>query len=153
MDERKGFFRDAAPHILRLEQRAGWGGLTAEQFRRLALLVAVAALGLLLLTWSRVRVLANGYQIMELRAERDGLLAEHRRLERRLDEMQSLAYAETAARTRMGMVKINPNQVITLRKKGAAEALAEDVAAFFGGGKEPAAGAAKPKARRGAARR
>ncbi len=134
MQGQKGFFRDAGPMILRLEQRsARWARLDAAQFRRLAAAFAVVMVVLALLTWSRVRVLANGYQIAELKQERDGLMAEHRRLQRRLEEMQSLRYAEQAARQRLGMVDINPNQVITLRKKSAAESLMDDVAALFGG--------------------
>jgi cell division protein FtsB len=135
MQRVRQFFRnsDAGPFILRLEKQATWGRLDAPQFRRVFALVSVVAVCLLLLTWSRVRVLANGYQIMELKAERDAMLAEHRRLERRLEEMQSLNYAEQVARQRLGMVDINPNQVITLRKKSAAESLMDDVASFFGG--------------------
>ena len=117
--------------ILRLEQRAPWSRLDAGQFRRLALIVGVAASALLFVTWGRVRVLANSYQIMELKADRDRLMGEHRRLEHRLDEMQSLAYAEQAARTQLGMVEINPNQVITLRQKTRAESLMEDMASLF----------------------
>ena len=136
------FFRDAGPVLLRLEQRSAWR-LDAQQFRGLALALGALALCLLLVTWGRVRVLANGYQIMELKQERDQLAAEHRRLQGRLEEMQSLAYAETQARTRLGMVGINPNQVINLRRRSAAGALMDDVAALFGGG--PKAGAAPGK--------
>lgn len=127
------FFRnaDAGPVILRLEKQAAWGRLDAVQFRRVFAIVSVVAVALLFLTWSRVRVLANGYQIMELKTERDALMAEHRRLERRLEEMQSLSYAEQMARTRLGMVDINPNQVITLRKRSAAESLMDGVASLF----------------------
>lgn len=129
----KGFFRDAGPVILRLEQRsARWGRLDAGQFRRLAAAVGLLALALTLLTWGRVRVLANGYQIAELKQERDSLLATHRRLERRLEELQSLHHVEQAARQRLGMVDINPNQVITLRKQTAAEGLMDGIAAIFG---------------------
>lgn len=127
------FFRnaDAGPVILRLEKQAAWGRLDAVQFRKVFVLVSVLAVALLMLTWSRVRVLANAYQIMELKSERDTLLAEHRRLQRKLEGMQSLNYAEQVARQRLGMVDINPNQVIALRKKSAAESLMDDVAALF----------------------
>lgn len=130
MARERGLFRDAGPVILRLEQRAAWR-LDAGQFRRMVLLLSVVALGLLALTWGRVRVLANGYQIMELRQERDRLASEHRRLESRLDEMQSLAYAEEEARTRLGMVEVNPNQVITLRQRSAARDLVDGMASLF----------------------
>jgi cell division protein FtsB len=131
MRKNPGIFRDAGPVILRWEANARWSRLEAGQFRRLAALVSVLALGLLMLTWSRVRVLANGYQISELRAQRDELLNEHRHLERRLQEVQSLEYAEDVARHQLGMVDVNPNQVITLRKQGAAGRLWEGVAALF----------------------
>lgn len=127
----KGFFRDAGPVILRLERQAAWSRLDASQFRRLALAVAVLASGLAVVTWGRVHVLTNGYEIMDLQAQRDRLLADHQRLQRRIDDMQSLAYAETAARGRLGMVDINPNQVITLHRKTKAEHLAESVEAIF----------------------
>lgn len=135
MLKEKGFFRDAGPMILRMEQRsARWARLDSAGFRRLAGAALAVLLVLALLTWGRVRVLANAYQIAELKQERDGLAAQHRRLEARLEEMQSLRYAEQAARQRLGMVDINPNQVITLRKKSAAESLMDDVAALFGSG-------------------
>jgi len=136
------FFRDAGPVLLRLEQRSAWR-LDAGQFRKLELAFGVVAVALLMVTWGRVRVLANGYQIMELRQERDGLAAEHRRLQGRLDEMQSLNYAEQAARTRLGMVEINPNQVINLRRRSAAGALMDDVAALFDRPGKPEAAAGK----------
>jgi hypothetical protein len=117
--------------ILRWEASARWSRLEAGQFRRLATLVAVLSAGLLLLTWSRVRVLANGYQIAELRAQRDELLNEHRHLERRLQEMQSLDYAETVARQQLGMVDVNPNQVVTLKRQGRAGRLWDNVSALF----------------------
>jgi hypothetical protein len=134
MNRDANFFKDAGPVILRLEQRsASWTRLHPEQFRRLAILVGAGALVMALLVWGRVRVLANGYQIGELKGQRDALLAEHRRLERRLDEMQSLHYVETAARQRLGMVDINPNQVINLRRRTAAQSLVAGVKSFFGG--------------------
>jgi cell division protein FtsB len=139
MQSNKGFFRDAGPVILRLEQRsARWARLDAGQFRRLSLAVGVLALGLTLLTWGRVRVLANGYQIAELKRERDSLMAEHRRLQSRLEHMHSLQYVEEAARQRLGMVDINPNQVITLRKQTRVEGMLEGVARFFGRRPAPA---------------
>jgi cell division protein FtsB len=115
-----------------MEQRsARWSRLDARQFRGLVLALLTLAVAALFITWGRVRVLANGYQIAELRLERDRLMAEHRRLERRLDEMQSLAYAEQAARQRLGMVDINPNQVITLHKQTLTESVSEKVGGLF----------------------
>ena len=131
MRKNPGLFRDAGPVILRWEANARWSRMDAGQFRRVAALVSVLAVALLTLTWSRVRVLANGYQIAELRAERDELLNEHRHLERRLQEMQSLDYAESVARHQLGMVDVNPNQVVTLRKQGRAGKLWDDVSAIF----------------------
>jgi cell division protein FtsL len=136
------FFRDAGPVLLRLEQRSGWR-LDAGQFRRVALALGLVAAALLVVTWGRVRVLANGYQIMELREESDQLAAEHRRLQGRLEEMQSLAYAETEARTRLGMVEVNPNQVINLKRRSTAGALMDDVAALFSRPGKPEAAASK----------
>jgi cell division protein FtsB len=127
----KGFFRDAGPVILRLEKQAAWSRLDPGQFRRLALLVSALAVGLLIVTWGRVHVLTNGYEIMELQAQRDRLQAEHLRLERRIDDLQSLSHAENVARAQLGMVDINPNQVITLHQKSAARHLADRVEALF----------------------
>jgi cell division protein FtsB len=127
----KSIFRDAGPVILRLEGRGVFRRLDALQFRRAAVSVFVVMAVLGMVTWGRVRVLANAYQIMELKADRDALLAEQRRLERRLNDMQSLNYVEAIARQRLGMVDINPNQVIALRKRGATESLVDSVAGFF----------------------
>jgi cell division protein FtsB len=147
--DKGSFFRDAGPHILRLEQRsARWARLDAVQFRGLVVALLALAFCALVITWGRVRVLANGYQIAELKLERDRLMAEHRRLERRLDEMQSLEYAEQAARQRLGMVDINPNQVITLHKQTATESLMEGVSGLFGG-READAASPKPQAKAG----
>jgi hypothetical protein len=134
-------FRDAGPVILQMDRRAAWR-LDAGQFRGLVLALAAVALGLLLLTWGRVRVLANGYQIMELRQERDSLASQHSQLESRLAQMQSLAWAEQAAREQLHMVDINPNQVITLRPKGLGSSLVDSVASLFhrGDPEEPKAG-------------
>lgn len=147
MRKNPGLFRDAGPVILRWEANARWSRMDAGQFRRVAALVGVIAFALLLLTWSRVRVLANSYQIAELRAQRDVLLNEHRHLERRLQEMQSLEYAEAVARHQLGMVDVNPNQVVTLRKQGRVGRLWDDVSSLFGGGK-PAAPKSKEKVKR-----
>jgi cell division protein FtsB len=139
MREGRNFFRDVGPIILRLEQRtAAWNRLSAAEFRVWALRLGVAALLVVLLVWGRVRVLANGYQIAELKERRDALLLERRRLERRLAEMQSLRYAEVQARQRLGMVDINPNQVINLKQPSAGGRLLEGVASFFGAGKQEA---------------
>lgn len=124
------FFRDAGPVLLRLERQSAWS-LDATQFRRLALALGALAVALLLVTWGRTRVLTNAYDIMGLRAERDGLAAQQHQLQARLAEMQSLDYAEQAARTRLGMVEINPNQVINLQRRTTAGALMADVASFF----------------------
>jgi cell division protein FtsB len=131
MAPERGFFRDAGPVILRLERQAAWSRLDAAQFRRLAFLLSALALGLAAITWGRVHVLSNGYEIMELRGRRDELLAEHLRLQRRIGDLQSLDYAETAARQRLGMVDINPNQVITLHSESEAGRLADSVEALF----------------------
>jgi cell division protein FtsB len=136
------FFRDAGPVLLRMEQRSPWQ-VDAQQFRGLALALGAVAVCLLLVTWGRTCVLTNGYEIMGLRQDRDQLAAEHRRLQGRLEEMQSLAYAETEARQRLGMVGINPNQVINLKRRSAAGALMDDVAALFG--RDPKPGAAPGK--------
>lgn len=132
MQKEKGFFRDAGPLILRFEQRsARWSRLDPAQFRRLALAAFGLAVLMALLVWGRTRVLTNGYQIAELKQQRDSLMAAHRGLERRLEEMQSLHYAEQTARQRLGMVDINPNQVVTLRKRSRAQSLMDGVAALF----------------------
>lgn len=134
--------------ILRLEHSSPFRRLDADQFRKAVGAVSLGALILLFVTWGRVRVLANSYQIMELKAERDGLLAERRRMERNLEDVQSLSYAETVARQRLGMVDINPNQVIALRRKSGTEELIEDVTALFSSKKDvqtAARAGAKPK--------
>ena len=138
MRKNPGLFRDAGPVILRWEANARWSRLDPGQFRRLVVLGGLLAAALLVLTWSRVRVLANGYQIAELREERDQLLNEHRHLERRLQEMQSLDYAEAVARHQLGMVDVNPNRVVTLKKQGAAGRLWDGVTSMFGGKEKPA---------------
>jgi cell division protein FtsB len=135
MATERGFFRDAGPVILRLERQASWSRLNATQFRGLALAVAALALGLAAITWGRVHVLTNGYEIMDLRGQRDELLAEHMRLQREIGDMQNLDYVETTARRRLGMVDINPNQVITLHSESEVRHLAESVEALFGGGR------------------
>jgi cell division protein FtsB len=140
MRKNPGIFRDAGPVILRWEANARWSRLDAGQFRRLATVVGVVALALMFLTWSRVQVLANGYQIAELRTQRDQLLNEHRHLERRLQEVQSLDYAEDVARHQLGMVDVNPNQVITLHKQGTASRLWDGVTALFSRDKQEAPG-------------
>ena len=127
------FFRDAGPVLLRLERQSAWR-LDATQFRGLALALGAVAAALLLVTWGRTRVLTNAYDIMALRAQREILATQQHQLQARLAEMQSLDYAEQAARTRLGMVEINPNQVINLKRRSAAGALMADVAAFFGRG-------------------
>ncbi|HTB23227.1 MAG TPA: hypothetical protein VK914_11040 [bacterium] len=132
MATERGFFRDAGPVILRLERQASWTRINAAQFRGLALVVALLAFGLAAITWGRVHVLTNGYEIMALRGQRDELLAEHVRLQRRIVDMQSLDYVETAARQRLGMVDINPNQVITLHSESAAQRVEDSVEALFG---------------------
>ena len=134
MAPERGFFRDAGPVILRMERQAPWSRLDAPQFRRLALGLGLFAAALGLITWGRVHVLTNGYEIMDLQAQRDRLLDEHQRLQRRIDDMQSLAYAEATARQRLGMVDINPNQVVTLHRKSATQHLAEAVEALFSRG-------------------
>ena len=138
MRKNPGLFRDAGPVILRWEANARWSRLDPGQFRRIVVLGGLLALALLLLTWSRVRVLANGYQIAELREARDQLLNEHRHLERRLQEMQSLDYAEAVARHQLGMVDVNPNRVVTLKKQGTAGRLWDGVTAMFAGKEKPA---------------
>ncbi|HXB98681.1 MAG TPA: hypothetical protein VNZ54_11555 [bacterium] len=134
-------FRDAGPVILQMDRRAAWR-LDAGQFRALVLALVALAMGLLLLTWGRVRVLANGYQIMELRQERDSLESQHRALQSRLEQMQSLAWAEQAAREQLHMVDINPNQVITLRTRGLGSSLVDSVESLFHRGQPEATKAA-----------
>jgi cell division protein FtsB len=144
MEADRGFFRDAGPVILRLERQAPWSRINATQFRGLAVAVAALALGLAAITWGRVHVLTNGYEIMDLRGQRDELLAEHMRLQREIGDMQSLDYVEKAARGRLGMVDINPNQVITLHSESEVRHLAESVEALFGGGPSAAHPQAQP---------
>jgi cell division protein FtsB len=137
MPDYRRFFRDAGPVILQMERQAPWSRLDARQFRTLALTGAALALGLGLVTWGRVKVYSNSYEIVTLRQERDRLADEHLRLQRRIEEMQTRDYAETVARGQLGMVDINPNQVIVLKHRSAAGDLAESVKAFFGAGEQP----------------
>src|SRR5665213_2604475 len=133
MATERGFFRDAGPVILRLEGQAPWSRLSATQFRGAAAVLMALAVVIAAITWGRVHVLTNGYEIMELRGERDELLADHLRLQRRIGDLESLNYAEEAARQRLGMVDINPNRVITLHSESTARHFAESVEALFGG--------------------
>jgi hypothetical protein len=107
-------YRDYSQWILAMEPRLSWARLTRAQFRQLA----AAVLGLFLfsafLLVSRMSVIKNGYAIVELRQQRDRLMSEKKQGERRLRELMSLAHAEAVARGEMGMVDINPNQVIYL---------------------------------------
>jgi hypothetical protein len=107
-------YRDYSKWIFAMEPRMAWVHLTRSQFR----LFASAVMGLLifsgLLLVSRMAVIKNGYTVLELRQERDRLLSEQKRSERQLRELQSLATAEQMARAQMGMVDINPNQVVYL---------------------------------------
>ena len=129
------FYRDLTPTLLRLEARSGIGRLQAAQFRQLAAVLAALLIFGMALTWSRVRVLANSYQIMELKAERDRLGEQALRCRGRLAHMRSLAYAEEVARGRLGMVDISPNQVVVLGREGAVGRLWKGVSGWFGGGR------------------
>jgi hypothetical protein len=107
-------YRDYSSWILAMEPRLSWARLTRAQFRRLAAGVFFLFLFSAALLVARMAVIKNGYQIVGLRQERDRLLAEQKQNERRLRELQSLSHAEGVARQEMGMVDINPNQVIYL---------------------------------------
>jgi cell division protein FtsL len=107
-------YRDYSKWMFAMEPRLAWVHLTRSQFR----LFAAIVMGLLVyfgfILVSRMAVIKNGYAIVELRQERDRLLSEQKRNERQLRELQSLATTEQVARQQMGMVDVNPNQVIYL---------------------------------------
>lgn len=130
------FYRDYSATILGLESRFTFARLQAPQFRNLAAVLAAILFFGLILTWSRVRVLANNYQILELKLERDRLKADQLAAERRLAHMRSLAYAEEVARQQLGMVDINPNQVVVLKKRSAVRALWQGMTGWMQGSKK-----------------
>lgn len=107
-------YRDHSQWLMAMEPRLSWLKLTRAQFRKMA-----AAVGLLFgffafILLTRMAVIKNGYAIVELRQDRDRCLAERRKEERRLRELQSLAHAEQVARRDLGMVDVSPNQVVYL---------------------------------------
>ena len=107
-------YRDYSSWILAMEPRLAWSRLTRVQFRKLALWLLTGFVLAAALLVSRMAVIKNGYQIVELRQERDRLLAAKKQGERRLRELESLDQAERVARRDLGMVDMNPNQVIHL---------------------------------------
>jgi cell division protein FtsB len=108
-------YRDYSQWILAMEPKLAWVHLSREQFRRLAGLLALLFVVVGLLLVSRMAVIKNGYEIVELRQERDRLLALTRQEQRHVSELKSLEYAETVARRDLGMVDVSPNQVIYLQ--------------------------------------
>ncbi len=133
----KGLYRDYARVILSLEPRFSWTRLDRAQFRSWAQLLGVLAVLAGALTWSRLRVLENGYQIIELRQQRDRIRDRVTLSERRLVEAHSLEAVERVARQRLGMVDMNPNRVVVLRgdgKLGTASKVWRGVKGLFGGG-------------------
>ena len=107
-------YRDYSKWIFAMEPRLAWVHLTRAQFRTLAAVVLGLFAYFAFILVSRMAVIKNGYQIVELRQERDRLMSEKKQNERLLRELQSLATAEQVARRQYGMVDINPNQVIYL---------------------------------------
>jgi cell division protein FtsB len=107
-------YRDYSQWVQALEPRLAWTRLTRGQFRNLAALLLLLFAGAALVLLGRMAVIKNGYQIVELRQERDALLAQRKQNERRLRELESLDHAELVARRDLKMVDVNPNQVIHL---------------------------------------
>ncbi len=141
MGGEREFFRNPAPVILGFERRASWSRLSSSQFRTAGALLLALMAALAFLTWGRVHVLANGYEIAQLRQRRDALLARNQFLQRRLADLRSLDYVEATARGRLGMVDINPNQVIVLRPRTRVDRLVDSFKALFGG---PPSAAGRP---------
>src|SRR5687768_4791796 len=98
MEMAQPLYRDYSKWIFAIEPRLSWVHLTRGQFRTLAAVVMGLFLFSAFLLVSRMAVIKNGYAIVELRLERDRLLARKKQNERRLRELQSLATAELVAR-------------------------------------------------------
>jgi len=125
-------YRDYSKWMFAMEPRLAWVRLTRSQFRVLAGVVMGLFVFFALLLVSRMAVIKNGYTIVELRQERDRLISEQKQEERALRELQSLATAEAVARQQMGMVDINPNQVIHLSADAKAGPVSRAWKAVFG---------------------
>jgi hypothetical protein len=108
-------YRDYSSWILAMEPRLAWVKLTRTQFRAFAAGVLGLFVFTALLLVGRMAVIKDGYEIVQLRQQRDSLVAQQKQDERRLRELQSLEHTETVARQEMGMVDVNPNQVIYLK--------------------------------------
>lgn len=109
------FFRDAGPALLLMDRRTSGWRPSPDKFRRW--LAGLAALGLLagLLLWTRNLTDINAMKIRDLRVEYERVEAEHRRLQAEWDAAHSLAGVQAVAEQRLGMVKVNHNQVIHLQ--------------------------------------
>ena len=105
-------YRDYSQWILAMEPKLAWVHLSRTQFRQLVGVVLFFFVFFAVLLVSRMAVIKCGYQIVELRLERDRLLAAKKQNEHKLRDLMSLEHAEAVARQEMGMVDINPNQVI-----------------------------------------
>ncbi|MES2202541.1 MAG: hypothetical protein V4498_09835 [candidate division FCPU426 bacterium] len=124
------FYRDPMKWFLVMESKGQ--RLTREQFRKRATMVGVLFVFAALLLVSRTAVLKNGYEIVELRQERDRLLAIKNKDERRLVEMQSYGWADKVARTQLGMVDVDPGQVVNLEDGASGPLVKRTWSALFG---------------------
>ena|SRR6185369_13782961 len=107
-------YRDYSQWVQALEPKLAWTHLTRSQFRSLATLLMLLFGAAAVILLGRMAVIKNGYQIVELRQQRDTLLAARKQNERKLRELESLDHAELVARRDLKMVDVNPNQVIHL---------------------------------------
>lgn len=88
--------------------------LSRDAFRRLAawaLLVALVAAAVL---WQRTHVVRVSYEVDALRAKRNELRSVNERLQKRLDDLQSMGTTERVARQSLGMVTADPARVVYL---------------------------------------
>jgi hypothetical protein len=125
-------YRDYSQWILAMEPKLGWSRLTRPQFRFMASRVLGLFVLLAFVLVVRMQVIKNGYGTVELRLERDRLLSLKKQNEKKLMELQSLATVEELARKDMGMVEINPNQVIYLDDPSKAQLGRKAWKAIFG---------------------
>jgi hypothetical protein len=128
-------YRDYASWLTAAEPKFAFSRLDRAGFRRL--LGGALALFLLssLLLWQRMQVVKLGYEVSALSKNVEELRATHLRLSRRLQDIQSLPYAERVAREELGMGNIDPQKVVYLPDPSAAlynpKALWDRVWKFF----------------------
>jgi hypothetical protein len=115
MPEKVRLYRDYASWLTAAEPRFALSRLDRAGFRRWLTWGTAAFLVVSLLLWQRMQVTKLGYEVAALRKSSDELGSVHNRLQRRLQDIESLPYAEKVAREQLGMSNIDPRRVVYLR--------------------------------------